>query len=52
MKLLNDGIIITKQGDVNGCGDTGSGVPGKKRACANCYVVRYLNVRSNQIVNI
>ena len=35
-ELLNDGIIITKRGDVNGCGDTGSGVPGKKRACANC----------------
>jgi hypothetical protein len=34
--LLNDGIIITKRGDVNGCSDNGSGIPGKKRACANC----------------
>ena len=35
-ELLNDGIIITKRGDANGCGDSGPGVPGKKRACANC----------------
>ena len=35
-ELLNDGIVITKRGDANGCGDNGPGVPGKKRACANC----------------
>ena len=35
-ELLNDGIIITKRGDANGCGDSGPGIPGKKRACANC----------------
>ena len=35
-ELLNDGIVITKRGDANGCGDSGPGVPGKKRACANC----------------
>ena len=35
-ELLNDGIIITKRGDANGCSDNGPGIPGKKRACANC----------------